>query len=47
MTADAIRMEPLLVAPLVALPVLLLLLLLLLLPGKKSKRKHGGYADEE
>ena len=46
-TADAIRMEPLLVAPLVALPVLLLLLLLLLLPGKKSKRKHGGYADEE
>ena len=45
-TADAIQIEPLLVAPIVAIPILLLLLILLLLP-KRPKTKHGGEADEE
>ena len=45
-TADAVQIEPLLVAPMVALPLLLLLLLLLLLP-KRPKNDNGGYADEE
>lgn len=45
-TADAIQIEPLLVAPVVAIPILLLLLILLLLPGQPRKR-HGGDADEE
>ena len=45
-TADAIQIEPLLVAPIVAIPILLLLLILLLLP-KRPKTKHGGDADEE
>ena len=45
-TADAIQIEPLLVAPVVAIPILLLLLILLLLP-KQPKKKHGGDADEE
>ena len=45
-TADAVQIEPLLVAPIVALPMLLLLLILLLLP-KRSKNDNGGYADEE
>ena len=45
-TADAVQVEPLLVAPIVAIPILLLLLILLLLP-KRPKTKHGGEADEE
>ena len=45
-TADAVQIEPLLVAPIVAIPILLLLLILLLLP-KRPKTKHGGDADEE
>ena len=45
-TADAVQIEPLLVAPIVALPMLLLLLILLLLP-KRQKNDNGGYADEE
>ena len=45
-TADAIQIEPLLVAPVVAIPILLLLLILLLLP-KQPRKKHGGGADEE
>lgn len=45
-TADAIQIEPLLVAPIVAIPILLLLLILLLLP-KRPKTKYGGDADEE
>lgn len=46
-TADAIQIEPLLVAPAVAIPMLLLLLIGLLLP-KKHKKKYGGdtYEDE-
>lgn len=39
-TADAIQIEPLLVAPVVALPMLLVLLILLLLPTK-PKRSRG------
>ena len=45
-TADAIQIEPLLVAPIVAIPMLLVLLILLLLP-KQPRKKHGGDADEE
>lgn len=45
-TADAIQIEPLLVAPVVAIPILLLLLILLLLP-RQPRKKHGGDADEE
>ena len=45
-TADAIQIEPLLVAPVVAIPILLLLMILLLLP-KQPRKKHGGDADEE
>ena len=44
-TADAIQIEPLIVAPIVALPILLVLLIILLLPGKPKKR-HGGDEDE-
>lgn len=45
-TADALQIEPLLVAPVVAIPILLLLMILLLLP-KQPRKKHGGDADEE
>ena len=45
-TADAMQIEPLLVAPVVAIPILLLLMILLLLP-KQPRKKHGGDADEE
>lgn len=44
-TADAIQIEPLLVAPVVAIPILLLLLILLL--PKQPRKKHGGEADED
>lgn len=44
-TADAIQIEPLLVAPIVAIPMLLILLVILLLP-KKSKKETGGDSDE-
>lgn len=45
-TADALQIEPLLVAPVVAIPILLLLMILLLLP-RQPRKKHGGDADEE
>ena len=45
-TADAIQIEPLLVAPVVAIPMLLLLLILLLLP-KRPQKIHRGDTDEE
>lgn len=44
-TADAVQIEPLLVAPVVAIPILLILLLILLLP-KKPKKSRGGDTDE-
>ena len=40
-TADAVQIEPLMVAPIVAVPMLLLLLILLLLP-KQPKKNDGG-----
>ena len=45
-TADAVQIEPLLVAANGALPMLLVLLILLLLP-KRPKNDNGGFADEE
>ena len=45
-TADAIQIEPLLAAPVMAIPILLLLMIILLLP-KQPGRKHGDDADEE
>ena len=44
-TADAMQIEPLLVAPAVAIPILLVLLIILLLP--KQPKKPGGKSDEE
>jgi len=40
-TADAMQIEPMLVAPLVAIPMLLLLLIALLIPRKPRKRNGG------
>ena len=45
-TSDAVQIEPLIVAPLVAMPLLLALLILLLLPRSK-KKPHGGTDDAE
>lgn len=45
-TADAIQIEPLLVAPVLAIPILLLLMILLLLP-KQPRKKYGGDDDEK
>lgn len=44
-TADAMQIEPLIVAPIVAMPMLLVLLIILLIP--KKKMKSGGDDDEE
>lgn len=38
-TADAMQIEPLIVAPIVAIPMLLILLLAVLLPRRRGKRK--------
>ncbi|MGM9603090.1 MAG: class C sortase [Faecousia sp.] len=43
-TADALQMEPMMVAPIVAIPILLILLIVLL--TKRPKKKHGGEMDE-
>lgn len=45
-TSDAMQIEPLIVAPLVAMPALVLLLILLLIPHSK-KKTHGGNDDAE
>ena len=45
-TADAVQIEPTLVAPIVAIPILLQLLIALLLP-KRQKHKYRGDADED
>ena len=45
-TSDAIQIEPLLVAPVLAIPMLLALLFLLLIPGRK-KRPTGGNEHEK
>ena len=44
--ADAIQIEPLIVAPAIATPMLLLLLVILLLP-RQRKKNHGGDDDED
>lgn len=44
-TADAIQIEPVTVAPIAAIPILLILLMILLLP-KSSEKKRGGDDDE-
>lgn len=43
--ADAVQIEPRLVAPLVSIPMLLVLLIVLLIP-RKDKKIIGGYADD-
>lgn len=40
-TADAVRIEPILVAPVVAAPILLVLLIVLMLPKPKNKRRNN------
>lgn len=45
-TSDAIQIDPLFVAPIVATPILFILLILVLLP-KRSKKREGGDANEE
>ena len=44
--ADAVQIEPLIVAPAIATPMLLLLLVILLLP-RQRKKNHGGDDDED
>ena len=44
-TADALQIDPLLTAPVVAIPILLILLIALLLP-KRYRKKRGGDDDE-
>jgi len=39
-TADAVQIEPLLVAPVVAMPILLVLLIWLMMPQKKTNRRR-------
>lgn len=45
-TSDAIQIEPLIVAPVVALPILLILLIVLLVSGNKKKSFGGKRHDE-
>ena len=45
LVSDGIQVEPLLVAPIVALPMLLALLLILLRPGNKKGRPDDGDSD--
>lgn len=40
-TSDAVQVEPILIAPIIASPVLLVLLIILLLPNKKEKHRGG------
>lgn len=46
-TPDAVQIEPLMVAPLLAIPILLVLLIMLLVQPKKKKNKHGGDTFED
>lgn len=45
-TADAVQIEPLIVTPVVAIPVLLILLIVLLLP-KRRRPDSGGETDDD
>lgn len=40
-TSDAVQVEPVLIAPIIASPILLVLLIILLLPNKKEKHRGG------
>lgn len=40
-TSDAVQVEPILIAPIIASPILLVLLIILLLPNKKEKYRGG------
>ena len=44
-TADAAQLDPLLVAPIVAIPFLLVTILILILPGRKKKNRGGDMDD--
>lgn len=44
---DAVQIEPLVIAPLLAIPILLVLLVMLLVQPKKKKSKHGGDTFED
>ena len=45
-TADALQIEPVIVAPLIAAPMLLILLIILLIP-KRPRKKIGGEPHEK
>ena len=45
-TSDAIQIEPVIVAPMIAVPILLILLMIVFLPGNK-KKPSGGNKDEK
>lgn len=45
-TSDAMQIDPVLVAPIVAIPILLVFVIILLLPGRSGK-KRGGDDDDE
>ncbi|MGN0988630.1 MAG: class C sortase [Otoolea sp.] len=45
-TSDAMQIDPVLVAPIVAIPILLVFVIILLLPGRSGK-KRGGNDDDE
>ena len=44
-TADAVQIEPIVAAPMFALPILLVLLIALLFPSKSKKKNGGDYDD--
>ncbi|MGN1128776.1 MAG: class C sortase, partial [Candidatus Flemingiibacterium sp.] len=48
-TSDAIQIDPLIVAPIAAIPILLLLLIIILLPNHRQTklRPKGGEYDED
>lgn len=45
-TADAMQIEPMLVAPLLAMPILLVLLIALMIPKKKKTQKGGDGVED-
>lgn len=45
-TADAVHIEPLIVAPILAIPMLLILLIILLFGGRKNKKKTRGDTND-
>lgn len=46
-TADAMQIEPVIVAPLVAVPMLLVLLIILLLPKRRKENRGEAYEDKK